>query len=139
MKIFKIILASLVLGLTMGSSCTPGKQGDLDETLQQYEAVIRWSEWDGAVNYIHPDYLAENPISTIDLDRLRLFRVTNYTVRSGQPLEDGKRYQQGVAISLFNKTRAVEKVVFDSQDWRYDENAKRWMLHSGLPDPTQGR
>jgi hypothetical protein len=133
------VLASVLMGLTLASCATHGKQKELDETLQQYEAIIRWSEWDGAVNYIHPDYLKENPITNLDMERLRLFRVTNYAVRSGQPLEDGNRFTQGVAISMFNKTRAVEKVVFDQQDWKYDEEAQRWLLHSGLPDVTTRR
>jgi hypothetical protein len=31
----------------------------------------------------------------------------------------------------------VERSVTDEQLWRYDNDTERWLLHSGLPDPTQ--
>jgi hypothetical protein len=38
---------------------------------------------------------------------------------------------------MFNTTQVVEKTIIDEQEWRYNETAKRWQLHSGLPDPTK--
>ena len=38
---------------------------------------------------------------------------------------------------MFNASQAVELTVIDEQEWRYHESVKRWLLHSGLPDPTQ--
>jgi hypothetical protein len=40
-------------------------------------------------------------------------------------------------IKLFNANQAVERTIIDQQEWRYNEEAKRWLLHSGLPDPTK--
>jgi hypothetical protein len=45
--------------------------------------------------------------------------------------------QQVVEIRMFNKNRGIEKTILDQQEWRYNEESKRWLLHSGLPDPTQ--
>ena len=107
------------------------------EAFKQYETIIRWSQWDAAVDFISPEYIAENPISRLDMDRLRLFRVTSYTVRSTGVYDEGMTAQQVVEIRMFNKNRGIEKAVLDQQEWRYHEESKRWLLHSGLPDPTQ--
>ena len=140
---FKPVTAVLaVLAVLFLASCA-SSAGNLEksrsEALKQYEALIRWSEWDGAVNYIAPEYLDENPISRLDLDRLRLFRVTSYTIRSTQVYDEGLTMTQAVEIRLFHKAQAVERSIIDQQIWRYDEEKEAWLLHTGLPDPTQSR
>ncbi len=139
MKNLYSALAWLVLAAALSACGAIPKQRDnlLEETLRNYEQYIRWSEWEAAANLLHPNYLLEHPISRLDMDRLKLFRVTNYTVRSAAPYDEGNGFRQSVEIRLFNRTRAVEKEILDNQDWKYDENAKVWMLHTGLPDVTQ--
>ena len=134
-NLFPIILTALFLSL---SACTGSKQSkSLDDTLRQYEIVVRWSQWDGAVGFLAPEYLATDPISRLDMERLRLFRVTQYTVRSATPFDGGQALRQVVEIRLFNRNRAVEQTLLDQQEWRYDAERKRWYLYSGLPDVTQ--
>ena len=120
--------------------CATSKQStSLDETLKQYEVVIRWSQWDGAVDFLDSGYLERNPISRLDMDRLRLFRVTQYTIRSATPFDQGMGLMQVVEIKLFNKNRAVERSLIDQQEWRYNAERERWFLNSGLPDVTKAR
>jgi hypothetical protein len=107
------------------------------ETFQQYETIVRWSQWDAAANFIAPEYLEENPISRLEMDRLRLFKVTAYTVRSTDILDEGRKATQVVEIKMFNTRQAVERTIIDEQDWRFDTESERWFLHSGLPDPTR--
>ena len=124
--------------LALQAACTPNPaEKELSETLKQYETIIRWSQWDAAADFIAPEYIAENPITRLDMDRLRLFRVSSYTVRSTGVYDEGKTAQQVVEIRMFNKNRGIEKTILDQQEWRYNEESKRWLLHSGLPDPTQ--
>ena len=132
-------LSPLLVLFIVACATTSGMDQSRGETLKQYEAVIRWSEWDGAVNYLAPDYLEEHPITRLELDRLRLFRVTGYEVRSTQIYDEGITMTQVVEISLFHKSQAVEKSIVDEQIWRYDEESQVWLLHSGLPDPTKSR
>ena len=108
-----------------------------EETLQKYETIVRWSQWDAAVDYLAPEYLEENPISRLDMDRLRLFRVTQYIPRQVAVAADGMGVQQVVEIRLYNQREAVERSIFDRQLWKYDEETQRWLLHTGLPDVTQ--
>lgn len=136
----KLILRSIVmLGLTIVlTACPQTKQEKgLSETLQQYETIVRWAQWDAATNFISPEYLEDNPISRLDLDRLRLFKVTQYLVRSAAPVDGGKGLVQTVEVRMFNKNQARERSIIDNQYWKYNELTERWQLHSGLPDPTK--
>lgn len=137
LRLFRI---SAVLIMLFGLSACVTSQGidkSRGEALQQYAEMVRWNEWDGAVNFIAPEYQEEHPVTRLELDRLRLFRVTKYTVRSTQLYDEGKTVTQVVDINLFLKSKAVERIITDQQVWRYDEEAQAWFLHSGLPDPTQ--
>jgi len=107
------------------------------EVLKQYEAMVRWSQWDAAPDFLAPEYLKQHPITRLEMDRLRLFRVTQYTVRSAAVFDDGMTVRQTVEIRLFNVNQAIERSIIDEQEWRYDPATKRWWLHSGLPDPTK--
>lgn len=138
----KLILRTLVLlALTaLLAACPKTKEeSDLSDTLLQYDTVVRWAQWDAAVDFLAPEYLEDNPVTRLDLDRLRLFRVTQYSVRSAIPFDEGKGLIQVVEIKMFNKNQARERVIIDEQEWKYNEEAERWQLHSGLPDPTQNR
>ena len=134
-----ILRTLLILGMaTLLSGCPQTKEDkDLSETLKQYETIVRWAQWDAAVDFISMEYQEENPITRLDLDRLRLFRVTQYNVRSSAPINEGRGLLQVVEIRMFNKNQARERSIIDEQHWKYNEETKRWQLHSGLPDPTQ--
>ena len=136
----KLILRTLVLlGLTVLLTACPKtkEETDLSDTLLKYDTVVRWAQWDAAVDFVSPEYLEEHPVTRLDLDRLRLFRVTQYSVRSAIPFDEGKGLIQVVEIKMFNKNQARERVIIDEQEWKYNEETERWQLHSGLPDPTQ--
>ena len=130
-------LVLLTLAVTL-AACTPNPvEKSRGETFKQYETIIRWSQWDAAADFLAPEYLVENPITRLQMDRLRLFRVTAYTVRSAGVYDEGMTARQTVEIRMFNTHQAVERTIIDQQEWRYHEDVKRWLLHSGLPDPTK--
>jgi hypothetical protein len=132
------IISLFVLAVLVLASCTSNQvDKSRGEAFKQYETIIRWSQWDAAADFIAPEYLEEHPISRLDMDRLRLFKVTSYTVRSAAVFDEGMTARQEVVIKLFNANQAVERTIIDQQEWRYNEEAKRWLLHSGLPDPTK--
>lgn len=131
-----IILAALAIAML--AACTPNPaEKSRSEAFKQYETIVRWSQWDAAADFIAPEYQLENPITRLEMDRLRLFRVTAYTVRSTGIYDEGMTAKQVVEIKMFNTHQGVERVIIDNQDWRYNETTKRWQLHSGLPDPTK--
>jgi hypothetical protein len=130
-----LLLALVIFSLASCSSNQVDKSRG--EAFKQYETIIRWSQWDAAADFVSPEYLEEHPISRLELDRLRLFRVTSYTLRSTGVYDEGMTARQVVEIKMFNKQQAVERTIIDEQEWRYDEERERWLLHSGLPDPTK--
>ena len=138
LKLIARIGIMLTLALIVAAACTPNQvKQDRGETFKQYETIIRWSQWDAAADFISAEYQEEHPITRLEMDRLRLFKVTAYTVRSTGVFDEGMTARQTVEIKMFNKTRGLERTIIDNQEWRYNEELKRWMLHSGLPDPTK--
>jgi len=119
-------------------ACPQTKEGKgLTEALEQYEIIVRWAQWDAAVGYVSTEYQEEHPITRLELDRLRLFRVTQYVVRSATPFDEGNGMIQVVEVRMFNKNQARERSIIDEQIWKYNPETEHWQLHSGLPDPTQ--
>jgi hypothetical protein len=138
LKLNAIAGAMLSLMLVVMAACSSNPESkERGETFKQYETIIRWSQWDAAADFISPDYQKDHPITRLELDRLRLFKVSAYTVRSTGIYDEGMTARQTVEIKMFNKTQAVERVIIDEQEWRYNEETERWQLHSGLPDPTK--
>ena len=131
---FTVTLLCLAVAVACSSNQVEKSRG---EAFKQYETIIRWSQWDAAVDFISPEYLVDNPVSQLDMDRLRLFRVTAYTLRSAGVYDEGMTARQVVEIKMFNNRQSVERTIIDEQEWRYNELTKRWQLHSGLPDPTK--
>ena len=127
------LLMVLVLSACAGGSM----QNERTDTLNAWESLVRWSQFDALIDFIHPDYLAANPVSALDIDRLYQFRVTEYRVRQVLAAPDGQALERMTRIRLYHVHSARERVVDHREVWRYDDDLGRWMLHSGLPDPRQ--
>jgi hypothetical protein len=108
------------------------KSSASDDTLYSYVSAVRWSDFDAAIGFIDPLTLATDPISDLDRERYRQFQVTGYEVRSVKPIS-AEEFEQVVEIRVVNRNTLVEKVITDNQRWRWDAEAKRWWLVSGLP------
>ena len=132
------VLIALASALMMGCA-THKQEKTLDLILAEYEKSIRWSQWDAAVEFLAPEFLETNAPTPLDLDRLRLFRVTAYEIRSAVPFDEGQGFRQTVEIRMFNRNQAIERTIRDVQEWKYDASLERWFLHSGLPDVTKAR
>lgn len=135
-RLVGVTLMALVVAASLACSSNQIDK-NRSEVLKQYETLVRWSQWDAAAAFLAPEYLEQHPISRLELDRLRLFRVTQYTLRSARPDDGGMTLWQSVEIRLFNTNQAVERTIMDEQQWRYDQASKSWRLYSGLPDPTK--
>jgi hypothetical protein len=81
---------------------------------------------------VDPEVLKARPLSDVERERYRQFQVSGYEVRVSQQLSDVE-YEQQVEIRLVNRHTQVERVITDRQTWRWDPEAKRWWLVSGLP------
>lgn len=127
----------VVAALTLAACSSNQVEKSRSEAFKQYETIVRWSQWDAAADFIAPEYQKEHPITRLDMDRLRLFKVTTYNIRSTGIFDEGMTARQTVEIKMFNTHQAVERTIIDEQEWRWHEDSQRWLLHSGLPDPTK--
>jgi hypothetical protein len=132
----RLIMLTIVLLL---AACAGGNQAhrEREQAMDRWQSMLRWSEYDGLTNMIHPEWLANNPISDLEFRRLRQFRVTEYKVRQVMSDPDGLGVERRVEIRLYHVHSARERVIQHREVWRYDEQRERWLLHSGLPDPRQ--
>ena len=134
---FTLVAGIALASLTLLAACGNSQEKAREAALKAFEAQVRWSEFAGLVDHMHPEYLRQNPINSIDMSRLRQYRVTGYQLKSRTVDSDGKRLRQVVELRLYNKNTAVERVIDHRQDWRWDEQRESWLLHSGLPDPSR--
>jgi len=137
MRIRKVLFSLLVLGALAACATGPSNQ-DQRERFQAWENVVRWSEHkDALIDFIDPEWLAANPISTLDVDRLEQFRVTEYRVRQVVANPNGTEVERLVQLRVYHIHTARERVIDHREVWRYDEARDLWMLHSGIPDPRR--
>jgi len=130
----------LGMALLLLAGCPQKRESLLrEETTQRYEAVVRWNQFDSMTDFMHPDWLEENPIKPLDIQRLHQFKVSQYRVRQVMSLPEGSGFDRVVELRLYHVHTARERVVEYVESWRWDEDLGRWMLHSGLPDPTLPR
>lgn len=135
MRFALMIALAAILALT--GCASSHKHLEQQQAMERWEALIRWSEFDALVDMIHPEWLEENPIQPIDIERLHQFRVTEYRVRQVLSDPDGDGFERIVQIRLYHRHTARERVINHREVWRYDEEFGVWLLHSGLPDPRQ--
>lgn len=129
LRVFALLLLALLTACgSMGSQRSPR-----DQMLYHYVSAVRWSDFDKAVTFIDPKVLEERPVTSFDLERYKQFQVAGYDVKSGREPAQGE-YEQVVEIRLVNRNTQVEKLILDRQHWRFDPEAKRWWLTTGLPD-----
>lgn len=106
-----------------------------DRALYDYASTIHWSEFDKAVAFVDPQWLAEHPLTKLDMDRYKQVQVSGYDVRTTEMHPDGS-FDQVVEIRLINVNTQVERTITDHQHWRWDAPTKHWWLTTGLPDIT---
>lgn len=109
-----------------------------DETLNNFQTMLRFSEYGGLLNFIDSDYLKENPITSLEMNRLRQYKVSSYDVRSVVADDDEQGFRQVVELKLFNLRTARERTVLYYQYWKWHDPPGVWRLHSGLPDLSSG-
>lgn len=125
--------AFLLVLLLAACGSVGGKRTPLDQTLYDYVSAIRWSEFEQAEKFVDPERLRASSFGDLDRERYKQFQVAGYEVKSGHEPGDGQ-YEQVVEIRFVNRNTQVEKLVVDRQRWRWDPEAGRWWLASGLPD-----
>lgn len=125
---------TLMVSATLLAGCAAQQmQTTLEQTLDAYEAEIRWGDIAAAARYIDPEQLRTDPPGTLQLARYRQVRVSGYEELGIQSVSDTEVHQR-VRIGLINLHTQVERSVIDEQVWTWDPAAEHWWLQSGLPE-----
>ncbi|WP_295362698.1 hypothetical protein [Arenimonas sp.] len=132
-----LVLTCLVL-LLAACAGGGGQRSPRDQTLYHYVSAVRWSDFDAAYGFLDPARLAAKPMTDAERERYRQFQVSGYEVKSAREPAEGE-YEQVVEVRVVNRHTQIEKLITDRQRWRYDAEAKRWWLVSGLPDLDAAR
>jgi hypothetical protein len=132
MRIVFVCLLSLLL-----AACAIGgaDRHKLDRTLYAYQSAIRWEGLDKAAEFLDPTERERLAPSALERQRFEQYQVSGYYAQ-GQEQADARQVLQIVEIRLINRHTQVERSVIDRQRWRWDSDAKRWWLVSGLPQIT---
>jgi hypothetical protein len=128
----RAVIVSLLL-LLAACSGVGSQKNALEETLFHYAAAVRWGEVEQVLAFHDPDVLEENAPEPLELERWRQLRVTGYRSRGREPQPDGT-VMQFAEIEFVNRHTQTSSALLDREQWRYDEEDKRWWLTSGLPD-----
>ena len=127
-------MTALCLSLTSLNGCASKKEqktlSNLDERIRLYGRLLRWKEYEGAVNLIrHQD---ESSVE-VNLDDYKDLRVVDYEVKKVVLGEDLKTAEVEADITYYYETINAVKNIRDSQSWWYAEEAKTWFLDDDLP------
>lgn len=109
------------------------EKNKMEETLYLYAGAVRWGEVEQILAFHDPKVLEESPPEAMELERWRQLRVTGYRSRAREPQPDGT-IVQFAQIEFMNRHTQTTSALVDREVWRFDEEAKRWWLTSGLPN-----
>lgn len=129
--------AGTALALLLLAGCASheirSRQVILDETLRSYAATIRWGDFEQAQSFLDPTLRASDPPTSLEMARYRQVQVSGYDEQPAQAVGEDE-IRQTVRIGLVNVNTQSARSIVDRQVWKYDAEARRWWLTSGLPD-----
>ena len=133
------MLATLVLSIVLSTGCATGDKNmqTLQDTLDAYKALIRWGEFNAAMQFLHPDHMPKPRDVELIMKRFEQIQVNGYVVKSQSPSGDVNTFLQTAEISFANRHNMVVRTIDDHQVWRWEPESERWMLISGLPNITR--
>lgn len=120
-----VVLLTLFLG-----ACSSTRDEDklLDATLDQYAAAVRWGSIEDALGFLAPE--APRP-STFEIERLKQLQIAGY--REQPPVQlSPTEVEQVAQIDFVNRHTQEGKSTIERFRWRFDAEAQRWWLVSGI-------
>lgn len=130
--IFSVVCACLI-SISLIGCASRQKQKSLntfDERIRLYGRLLRWKEYEGAINMIrHQD---ESPVD-VNLEDYNDLRVVDYEIKKVAINDDHKSAMVNAEISYYYETRNTVTTIRDTQNWWYLEEAENWFLDGSLP------
>ncbi|MGH1537999.1 MAG: hypothetical protein ACRBDX_08140 [Gammaproteobacteria bacterium] len=134
-KILIIIFTTLCVSfMSLGGCASKHKKqktlSSFDERIRLYGRLLRWKEYEGAVNLIR--YQDESSVE-IDLEAYKDLRVTDYEIKKVVMGDELKTAEVEAEIAYYFETTNAVKTIRDKQSWWYKEETETWFLDDDLP------
>jgi hypothetical protein len=127
----------LIAALLAVSACAPMQLQTAaqvrEAALDNYGVAIRWNEFEQALGFVDPAFLARQPLTDLERERLKQIQVTGYEVKTREARPDGG-IEQTVEIRVVNRNTQLERSFIDRQAWQPGADGKSYWLTTGLPD-----
>jgi len=134
-----MMMRIVCLGLLLTACASNDANMRLGDNLFAYSQAIRWSDYIKAANFIHPNDRPPASQLEFQLSRLSNVKIVGYTEIQRQATVSGDIAEQTVELRVLNNHTKGERIVLDRQRWRWDPDARRWWLISGLPQLSRGQ
>lgn len=131
--LIRLLAPTLLVLLAACATGAPSRTQALLKSQYDYSAALRWSDYEGAYQFIDPKQRETDPLTPFELSRMKQFNVTGYDVLGTSAAPDGGELRT-VEIRMANKHTQRERVIRAQEIWRYDAEAKVWWQATGLPD-----
>jgi hypothetical protein len=140
-RLTQLMSLALLLGLlaVAGSAAASRKTDTLDRNQYAWAGAIRWGDFDAALTLIDPAFLAEHPVSDLELARYEQVQITAYRDKGSSVDWKAGVAVREIEIGVVNRHTQAERTVRFREQWRWDEEAKTWWTTGGLPDLWDGQ
>lgn len=136
----RLVLLLLVLTIAAPAQALGKRKkgGQLDAVQASYAAAIRWGEFERAWELVDPAYREAHPMTELAFERYRQVEISGYSDRNTSVAEDGS-VVRSIELRVINRHTMAERSLRYREQWRWDDEAKRWWLVVGLPDLWDGQ
>ena len=133
-KLFYLVICITFVSFLSIEGCASTQKNKtlntFDERSRLYGRLLRWREYEGAVNMIrHQD---ESEVK-VNLEDYKDVRVTDYEIKKVIMDEDLKTAVVQAEIAYYIETTNSVTKLRDTQNWWYVEDAETWFLDDDLP------
>lgn len=125
-------LLALLLPLLGACASMSSRSDALDRAFYDYSAAIRWGDFEGAWTLVDPKYREAHPMTPLEFERYKQVQVSGYRDLATRLGEDEAARE--IEIGLVNRHTMTTRTMRYTERWRYDAEAKAWLLTVGLPD-----
>jgi len=128
-KLHIVVLSLLVIGCAAVTDMHSIEK--FEQTTDAYELAMRWSDFEMASTFLKDQ---QDPQIATQIENLKQFKVTAYTVKRYIPSEDKTQVLIIADVQFFKINGLIVKNIIHRQLWQFDKDKKSWFLTSGLPD-----
>jgi hypothetical protein len=138
MRVIKLFGLLCLLALAACAS-TAGQRNKLEAAQYTWSGVIRWGDFEGAMNLIDPKVRDKHPVSAVELERYKQVQISSYRDTGATSDFDTGEAVRDIEIGVINRHTMAERTVRYRETWRYDSETKVWWVTSPLPDLWDGQ